>query len=240
MITQHNNKGDPMDKLVIGYSRVSTEEQAGEGQSLEIQDRKIRQYCEFTDLTLSEIITDAGISGKTIDKRPGVKKLMDLVRADRVSDVIILKIDRLGRNTIDLLTMAEEFQQHGVTFHSINERIDTNSPMGKFFLRLLAIFAEFERDMIVERTRAAMRNKKVNHEKVSRYAAPGFKVSEDGKTMIESEEEQKAIKLAAKIRAAHPDWGLRRISSSLLSRGFKNKAGRPFGPQSVKKLIALA
>ena len=119
-------------KKAIGYTRVSTSEQAIEGVSLDNQKAKIQSYCEFNDLELVEIIVDAGKSGKDL-KREGIQALIGRIRDKSVDAVVVYKLDRLSRKVIDTITLIEAFEKSGITFHSLNEKIDTGTAMGGFF-----------------------------------------------------------------------------------------------------------
>ena len=102
-----------------GYVRVSTEEQAAEGLSLEAQEEKIRAYASFKDLELVEIIRDEGASGKDLN-RPGFQELLELVGGKQAEALVVFKLDRLTRNTSDLLHLVEDvFKQGNTRFFSI-------------------------------------------------------------------------------------------------------------------------
>jgi DNA invertase Pin-like site-specific DNA recombinase len=176
---------------VFGYVRVSTEDQAKEGLSIPAQKAKIQAYASLNDLELVEIIADKGFSGKNLD-RPGVKKLLDLVRDQNADGVIVYKLDRLSRSTKDLLRLIEEvFQKGNTRFFSISEQIDTETAIGKFFLTLMGALAQMERELIAERTKATLAYKKQKGEHLG--AIPyGFKLVE-GK-LIPHEPEQKILK----------------------------------------------
>ena len=128
----------------IGYIRVSTEEQAREGISLENQHAKIRAYCELNDLALVEILEDAGKSGKDLN-REGMHALMDKIRARSVDAVVVYKLDRLSRRVRDTLSLMDLIEKRSVAFHSITEKIDTKTAMGKFFLNIMASMNQWER-----------------------------------------------------------------------------------------------
>ncbi len=151
----------------LGYCRVSTEEQAREGVSLEAQDEQIRKYCELYGLELVEVLRDEGVSGKSME-RPGMVELMSHVEAGEVEAVVFYKLDRVGRNTVDVLSFAETLQKAGVALHSVTERIDTTSAHGEFFFTLLAALATMERKQIAERTEAALAHKREKGEWVGR------------------------------------------------------------------------
>ena len=128
----------------IGYIRVSTDEQAREGISLENQRAKIEAYCQLNDLELVEILEDAGKSGKDLN-REGMQALMDRIRARSVDAVIVYKLDRLSRRVRDTLSLMDLIEKRSVAFHSITEKIDTKTAMGKFFLNIMASMNQWER-----------------------------------------------------------------------------------------------
>jgi site-specific DNA recombinase len=164
---------------VVGYIRVSTEMQARDGISLEMQRSKIEAYCSLHELTLSEIIADEGCSAKSMN-RSGIQTLVSMVKAGEVEAIITYKLDRLSRKTKDILEMVELFDKHDTALHSITESLDTKSAIGRFVLRTLASLAEMERDLISERTKEAMHHLKASG-KV--YSRPTFNDTDTVATM---------------------------------------------------------
>lgn len=221
-----------MKKKAIGYVRVSTLEQAIEGISLNNQKSKIKAYCDLNDLYLSEIIVDAGKSGKTLN-REGIQALISRVKGRSVDAIVVYKLDRLSRKVIDILTLIETFQRHNITFHSLNEKIDTGTAMGKFFLNVTASLAQMERDLISERTRDALQMKIANGERAGQIPY-GWRLSEDGNTLIEQENEQEAITLAKRLKGK--GRSLRAIARVLEERGHKPN-GKRWHPQTVKNIL---
>jgi len=143
-----------------GYCRVSTEEQAREGISLDAQEDKIRTYAQLKNLELVEIIRDEGFSGKDL-QRPGLQRLLNMIQGAETEALVVYKLDRLTRNTSDLLHLIEDIFKKGNTrFFSITEEIDTESAMGKFFLTIMGAMAQMERELISERTATALQYKK--------------------------------------------------------------------------------
>jgi len=144
---------------VMGYVRVSTEEQAREGISLEVQEDKVKKYADLHNLDLVEVIRDEGKSGKDLN-REGIQKVITLCKDRSVDHLVVYKMDRLTRRTLDLLTLVEEvFKPNRVQFHSISEKVDTSTAQGKFFLTITGAMAQMERDLISERTREALQYK---------------------------------------------------------------------------------
>jgi DNA invertase Pin-like site-specific DNA recombinase len=130
------------------YSRVSTSDK---GQNPEVQSKALREFCGARGWTVTEQIVDHGYSGAT-DKRPGLSKLMSLVRTRKVDIVIVAKLDRLFRSLKHMIGALEEFESLGIQFVSLGDQIDMSTPSGRLLVHLLASFGEFERALIRERT----------------------------------------------------------------------------------------
>ncbi len=135
-----------------GYARVSTAAQADKGWSLDEQEAKIRAYCDAHGWTLDNVYVDGGVSG-TKESRPELDRL--LAALPDLDRVVILKLDRIGRNARHLLGLFEEFQRHGVELVSILDGFDTSTTTGRMMPKLLAILAEWEREQIAERISGA-------------------------------------------------------------------------------------
>lgn len=127
--------------MLIGYARVSTQDQ-----SLELQRQALRQAgCQK--------VFEDHISG-TRAERPGLTKAQEMLREGDM--LVVWKLDRLGRSVKQLVDLAGELQQRGVQFKSLTDAIDTGTPSGRFFFHVMASLAEMERELIVERTRAGL------------------------------------------------------------------------------------
>jgi len=203
----------------IGYIRVSTEDQAREGVSLDNQEMKIIAYCQLKDLSLLEIIRDAGISAKNL-KRSGVQKVITMARKKEINAVVVYKLDRIFRSTTDALETTKMFERQGVSFHSIEETLDTRSAMGRFFFTLTAALAEMERRLIGERTKSALAHKRSRNEKTGGDVPYGYNLTPAG-ILIRNDTEQKVIRL---IRHLHRQGiSLRGICRELERYGYKTK-----------------
>lgn len=138
------------DQLVLGYSRVSSEEQAAHGISIDAQRNILEGYAAMTSLKI-RIYEDAGYSGKNTN-RPGLQQLLADCRSGSVSAVVVWKLDRLSRSLRDTLTIIEDvFQPRNITLVSVTESIDTSTPSGRMMLNLLASFAQLEREQDSDR-----------------------------------------------------------------------------------------
>lgn len=141
------------------YLRVSTEEQAQEGFSIRAQEQKLKDFARIKDWAIYKIYADEGISGKDITGRPAVKEMIADVEAGHIKNVLVFKIDRLTRSTADLIYLVDLFNQHDCAFNSLMESIDTQTASGRMFIKIIGIFAEFERENIMERTRVGVERK---------------------------------------------------------------------------------
>ena len=218
----------------IGYTRVSTSEQAQEGISLAAQSAKIRAYCELNDLELVEIIEDAVRTGKDMN-RPGIKRALELIAAGEVSALVVYKLDRLSRKTKDTLEIIEQIEKVGAAFHSITEKVDTKSALGKFFLTITAAFAQMERDMIAERTREALSYKK---EQGQYLGAVPFGYQLDGEQLKQDSSEAAVIARVQELRAA--GYTLQGIADTLNSEGLATKRGGKWYNSTIRNLVARA
>ena len=140
---------------VAGYVRVSTDKQKASGLGLADQRLKIASMCALKDWPEAALYVDEGLSGaKESANRPQLRRLLADVEAGQVDVVIINSIDRLSRKARLTLELAERFRLHGVALVSCKETLDTTTPAGQLFLGILAVMAQFERDLASERTRA--------------------------------------------------------------------------------------
>ena len=132
------------------YLRVSTENQAKEGYSLEVQREYLESFAKREGAEAFKIYQDDGISGYSAE-RPALKELLKDSKKKRFDLVLVYKIDRFSRNLKDLLNLVDELSSYGVGFKSATEPFDTTTSAGKLMLQQLGSFAEFGRNRITER-----------------------------------------------------------------------------------------
>ena len=141
------------------YIRVSTDFQAEEGYSIDAQKEQLTAYCVSKSIKNYDYYIDGGWSGSNID-RPEIQRLIKDVKEDKISHVIVYKLDRLSRSQKDTLYLIEDiFNPHNVDFVSLNESMDTSTPMGRLMLGILSAFAQLERENIRLRTRMGMKER---------------------------------------------------------------------------------
>lgn len=222
---------------VIGYIRVSTEDQAREGWSLSAQSEKIELYCKLHNLHLVEIISDEGISACNVKGRPGMMRLLEITTTARTSDVdaiVIVKLDRLFRNAAEALKYSESWRKRGVQLHSIHEGVQTDGAAGKMFFSLLAVFAEFERDQISERTIAGLDKRKSSGLKLGGEPQFGYTADENGYLILSPGEQDVILKMRQ-----YRDAGLsyRNIANELNAENLRNRSGRPWNAVVVRNVL---
>jgi len=137
---------------VAVYARVSTQEQATEGTSLEYQADQLESYCGSQGWVIWQSYVDSGYTGKDGD-RPGLKRLLADAKLGLFKKVVVHKLDRLARKLRLLLEIEEKLKDHGVALHSVKEIIDTSTSIGRTVFQMLGLVSEWERDTIVERTK---------------------------------------------------------------------------------------
>lgn len=217
----------------VGYVRVSTEGQAVEGVSLDMQRAKLAAWAELHDAELLAVYADDGISGSRAD-RPGLVDAIARAKREKAA-LVVYSLSRLSRSTLDTLRIAGDLERSGCDLVSLVEQVDTTTPAGRVIFRVLAAFAEFERDQLAERTRQAMQHLRSQGRVVG--AIPhGY--SRDGDRLIPQEQEQRVVALASELRAQ--GLSLRAIADELAQRGAFNRAGRPFRAESVRALLRAA
>ena len=132
------------------YCRVSTEEQ-----NLDIQEKMCLKYCELHNHEVFKIYKDV-ISGSR-SSRPEFNSLLNDMRQYKFKGIIVSKLDRLGRSLQHLLSLIDEFNKKGVEFIAVTQNIDTSSSTGKLQLQIMGAFAEYERNLISERTKEGLK-----------------------------------------------------------------------------------
>jgi DNA invertase Pin-like site-specific DNA recombinase len=219
-------------KTAVGYVRVSTERQASEGVSLEAQRERIEGWATANGLTLAACYVDAGLSGGRADNRPGLQAaLVDACK--RRAPLVVYSLSRVARSTRDALTIAERLEKSGADLVSLSEAIDTTSAAGKMVCRMLAVLAEFERDLCSERTTSALAFKRRQGVRISGKIPYGYRL--EGKDLVEVPAEQEAIRLILDWRA--DGISLRAIAAELEARQIKRQNGAHIWPSNVVLMV---
>ncbi len=215
---------------VVGYCRVSTDEQRDEGVSLAAQKDRVAAYATAQDLDLVGVEVDAGISGKVPpEQRPGLASALDRIRRGEADGIVALKLDRISRCVRSVLDLADSARQFVWRLISVSEALDTGTATGRFTLTILAALAQLEREQVSERTAFALaavaREGRVrSHRTPFGFRTPnGSTVAGTGEkaVLVEDEIEQDIL---AQIVQLHEEsgFGARRIAKALNGRGIGN------------------
>ena len=124
-------------------------------QNTDTQRLALKDYCQRMNYQITDQYIDNGWSGKN-QHRPQFERLLADVRAGKVKTVMVTRLDRVGRSLQHLISLFAEFKNRDIEFISLSEKINTNTPEGKMFWQLLGVFAEYERELIVSRTKAGL------------------------------------------------------------------------------------
>jgi DNA invertase Pin-like site-specific DNA recombinase len=251
----HTSHAD-LTKTAIGYVRVSTQEQATEGVSLDAQREKLRAYCKANNIRLVDIVADEGISGSTLE-RPGLQAALRVIKRGRANTLIVAKLDRLSRSLRDVCTLVSDyFTDENHHLLSVCGLVNTHSAAGRMLLMNLANYNEFERAMISERTRETLQHLKAQGSRLG-PAPYGYELSnqldDNGRRMLVplASEQEIIVRLAAAqaggvgfndiarqlnaegIQARRGGKWTGRFASAILQREGKYKA-RPHKPYSPR------
>lgn len=223
---------------VVAYIRVSTEEQADHGQSLDVQRAKVTAYAALYDLDLVEIIEDAGESGKTLH-RDGLQHALALLERGEVQGLLVAKLDRLTRSVGDWQTLITDHfgEKAGKQLFSVADCVDTRTAAGRLVLNVLLSVAQWEREVISERTRDTLRYKISQSQRVGKIRF-GFDLSANGKTLVPNALEQQALAVMRQLRQQGQSY--RDIAAELNARGVATKGGKPWVHTTIKGLLARA
>lgn len=145
--------------VLIAYRRVSTNEQANSGAGLWAQKTTLEAWAAANGKTLIWI-EDEGYSAGKMDNRPGLQRALELLRTKQAGGIVVSKLDRLSRSMLDFCLLMDESQQDGFDIIALDFGLDTRTPSGKLMVGILALFAQFERDMIRSRTRDGLAAKR--------------------------------------------------------------------------------
>jgi DNA invertase Pin-like site-specific DNA recombinase len=160
---------------VVGYVRVSTDEQATSGLGLDAQRAAITEECQRRSWELVEVFEDAGASGKSLAGRPALQEALTAVKSHRACALVVAKLDRLSRSLLDFAALMEDARTEGWALVILDLGVDTTTPSGEMIANVMATFAQFERRLIGQRTKDALAVKKRQGVKLGRPRS----VSED-------------------------------------------------------------
>lgn len=218
-------------KQAVAYIRVSTEQQAQEGVSLDAQRAKIEHWCSANGYELAGVFVDAGVSGKRMDTRPELLKALASLK--KGTALVAYSLSRLARSTKHLIEISELVAKKKADLVSLTESIDTTTATGRAMFQMLGVMAELERGLIAERTTNALQFKKRTGQRYCNQTPYGFE-SIEGR-LVEVQQESAVV---AEIQAARTQGQtLQAIADDLNGRGIPTKMGRQWQPATIHLLL---
>ncbi|MEA4972953.1 hypothetical protein SDC9_108704 [bioreactor metagenome] len=173
------------------YARVSTQEQAQEGYSIDAQKERLGNYCKAKDWKVVANYIDAGYSGSNLN-RPAMQSLIDDASNGKIDAVLVYKLDRISRSQKDTLFLIEDvFLKNGISFISLNENFDTSTAFGRAMIGILSVFAQLEREQIKERTRMGL-EERIKQGKHHSFAPFGYR--HINKELVINEDEAEVVR----------------------------------------------
>ena len=220
---------DNTTKMNIFYGRCSTLKQKN---SLEVQLEMVSKYCDLHNIVLDEIIIDEGKSGKN-QKRDGLTKVMDLIKQNKVENLIVLSLSRFGRSFVENYKSVEIMKKHKTNFISLKENLNLNDSMGIFIFNIFSSIYELEISNLSERTSDTLQSKKQNGKVYSGSLMYGF--DRDGDILVENPSEQKVLRKIKSFRTK--GYSYQKISDFLNRNNHPTKHNKKWNRNGVYYLL---
>ena len=216
------------------YIRVSTDEQAEQGFSLDVQKEKLILYCQSKGWDSYKLYIDDGYTGTNME-RPALKRMLRHIEENKINSVLVYKLDRLSRKQKDILALIEDrFEKNNVAFNSHQENIDTSTPFGKAMLGVLAVFAQLDRDMIIERLTLGRRQRVKEGKWYGGRVPFGYSWNKDKQELEIVPEEARIVKeifnmyLEGNSRLSIAEWVCSRVSNRVIDHNIiRDMLARP-------------
>lgn len=227
------------------YVRVSTERQANEGYSVAAQKENLTKFAKDNNFKVFDVYADEGISGKNIDGRPAVKRLIEDIQNNKIDVVLIQKFDRLTRNITDTEDFIRLFQEYDVDVWSISDggKVDISNLNGKFMTRLKGLFAQHVRELTSERIKVAFARKAREGYTLCCGSTPyGYNRKKGNKVIVINQEEAKVVRRIFRMFANNMSFT--QIAKTLNDEGIPTKKAHQKGcagvwmPKSVRLILS--
>ena len=232
------------DRKCALYVRVSTPNQAEEGESLDEQIQKLEGYCSFKSWKNYAVYREEGFSGKDL-KRPSFQRMIADIQRGKINTVIVKKIDRLSRSIVDFENVYKMFDDSGVDLISIQENFDTSTAIGRSVIRIVLIFAQLEREQTSERTIDVMAYRAKQGLFNGGYPRLGYDIDYENKCLIPNESEIWSAKeiFTTYIRLGSLSETARELNDkgyrlkSWTTRAGQKRGGERFQKNSVSRIL---
>lgn len=221
-------------KRACVYTRVSTDEQARSGHSLEEQERMCKAAVESKGWEYIGTYSDPGISGRTM-VRPGLQKMIEGIKAKEIDAVVVYKLDRLSRKQKDTMAILEDIiMPHDVALVSLNETLDTSTPWGRGMIGILCAFNQMESETIAQRTKMGREAKAAKGGYAGGKPPLGYRSVNGELEIVPGEAE--IVRYVFKRRAE--GGTLVGITKELNELGYRTKAGKEFQHSAIQTILA--
>lgn len=217
---------------VIIYSRVSPSDKAETGLSIDVQIDACVRYCQQKGWNVYVEISDRAATGKNLDRK-GFSHCLRLIEEGKANCLMVYKLDRLSRSVIDINRLIEKFNDNDIHLISVQENLDTTTAVGRMFVNMLATFAQFERELISERTKDALAFRKKSG-KV--YGKTPYGYDRVGDRLIANNLEQARISCLQILRE---DSGssYQRLANWMNRNEYPTKSGGVWHASSVREVL---
>ena len=235
---------------LVGYVRVSTDEQAREGVSLRAQRERIRSYCSALGFDLVLVHSDEGVSGALPPhRRDGLSRALAAIDAGDAEGLVVMNLSRLSRSVMHTLRLMDRSRKEGWRLVSVSEQLDGGTPVGRMVLTVLAALNEMERDVLRERTREGMAQIARDGRIRSRYVPFGYRVqgleatdvhdvpkAARGRRLVPNAAEQEILDAMLALR--DEGKGAQRIRNALNDEGILNpRTGKAWSTGTVAAIL---
>lgn len=206
----------------VGYVRVSTEEQATSGLGIGAQEVALNEECDRRGWDLCRIFADKGASGSVPpDRRTGLTAAIEMLDRGDADTLVVAKIDRLGRSLLDLLVLTEAAERAGWSVVDVSGALDMSTPTGKLMAQVMGAFAQLERSLIADRTKAALAVRRSQGVQLGRPS----KVSNEARARL------------SELRADGLSWQM--VADMMNEEGWPSGSGRPAWHPATARRLAI-
>jgi DNA invertase Pin-like site-specific DNA recombinase len=219
---------------VIGYTQLSTNGQRDEGGSIAAQRHAIEREAAHRGWDIVAMHEDAA-SGKSMKRRPGLDAALEAIEAGDADGLIVAKLDRLSRSLLDFCELAERSRRKGWSIIALDVQVDTSTPSGEMMVNVLVTFAQFERRVIGQRTKAGLEAKRRRTQQVGYDPKSGGLKGPIGR---KRQVDAKTIRRIRRERAAGRSFAA--IAERLNAAGVPGGQGGHWWPATVRKVFLAA
>ena len=219
-------------KRVALYVRVSTEDQAREGYSLDAQVKRLSDYCKFKGWEIADVYRDEGYSGRNTF-RPEYRRMMDEI--DTWDGILVFKMDRIHRNSRNFALMMDQLRKHDREFNSVMEKFNSETAMGRFVMDIIQRIAQLESEQIGDRVKIGMARKAQTGDGNMGSPDPYGYTHADGRLIVR-EDEAENVREMFRLKAAGN--GPSAIAEWLNRSNIPSKTGRTWSRQAVSHIIS--